>query len=578
MPWVIPTKKAGATFGSTGKFFYTNPQGSEFVEVPLPTGVNATDTRPCEATFNFDAKSRQYYTGGWTDNLVFTEHFGLMRLGIIAPPNPIISGAGAGNSIGVTPSGTGITGNAVCYVRWWDDINQRASPLSGPSPVIALANQGRAWSNLPTNPRDPSVTHIDLFVAMSGDSPRFAVRRDLGTTAVTENIATGALGEAITEDVERFQRCRWNVVWHDRHVLAGDDRHPERLYLSPIEDPENLSFYIRTRRGEKITGIIPFRDQLVVLCSNSSYIVEGYTEDDIKMDILEPKIGGIGHHLVALVDGWAIVPSHRGIYLCTGTSFHLISKHFQHTWKRNLPDPEVAWAVNDISQNTYKLFHGAAGDIDIPEIAADITSAQSVYWCLDYTNLMSETGGGFEQPSLSLDVRTRHDECAAVLNNPGSPVGTLYTGSCDGTVRRDDEDNNDDDGDAFEKKLVIQTRHDFFGNPGGAPDDGNKFPTAWDFMEADNNAYVVTNFAGDEKAWEDEDPADEEVPAGLRTDGLNTLVTKCVHYWEPMNSGRGCTRKYVMLAPDKTVRWSGYGGSRIPGEGDSFGVKEGPVG
>lgn len=550
MCWVATSALAGASFGNTGNWFFLDPDGT-VAEVSLPTGVNGVNAKPSFATFNSDAKSRLYTVGGFTDNLVFTENFNLMRQGIVPPPNPIVNAAGSGNNVGLQASGTGITGTCIGYIRWWDNNNQRRSPLSGPSPTLTLTNQGLAWSNLPTNPRDPSVTHIELWRAMDGNSPRLAVRRDLGTTAVTENIATGSLGQAETEDFSRFPRCRYNVMWHDRQVMAGDDRHPDRLYFSVLTEPEQYAqFYIRTRKGEPIVGLISMRDQLIVLCPTSSYVVEGYTEDDIKMDILEPEIGGISHHGIVQVHGWAIVPTHLGIYLCTGTAFHFISKEFQHTWvseyQENQDAYEASWAVNDVETGVYKLYVGTHS----------LTSGQT-YWTLDYSDLVAEVGGSFAQPALSLDVRARVDESAAILKVPGGRRGALFTGSQDGFIREENIQSADDDGLDF--TVIIETSHYYPEGAGGGEGEGVSYTEAWAHAVSEQDPYTINSYGGGDYANQYlVASATESVDAGEELLVADTLAPKTYHVWFPDHDGRGITRKYTWTSPDE-IEWNGDG-------------------
>lgn len=583
MCWIATTYKPGASFGSVGKFFYTkpNPSSADLVEVALPSGVNVVDDRPCFAFSNVNAKSRLYITNGFTDNLVFTENFELMRQGILPPPNPFVNGVGASNSIGAAAAaGPGVTGSAICYVSWWDDHNKRRSPLSGPSPTFALVNQSRAWTNLPTQPNDPSVTHIELWVSMDGALPRLAVRRDLGTTTCTENIATGALGEAFTDDFGRFPRCRFNVSWHDRQVLGGDDRHPDRLYLSLLEEYERYGgFYLRTRNGERIVGLIALRDHLIVLTPVSSYVVTGYTEDDIKMDMLEPAIGGISHFTNVNAGDYAIVPSKQGWFLCTGSGFHPIGLEFASTWRQEFKKGDslakralgkswekIAWAVNDTSEHVVKLYVGSA---NYPAALAfgeedALTSALNMYWVIDYSNVLPEEGGGFGQAALMFDLRTRADECAAMMAKPGGRMEALYTGSADGIIRQenvgfpylqqqdgDASPNLDDDGDAFQKELIVSLGHyvpDDIG--GGTVDDGYTFQHAWAFADIQQPG-TVKWYPGEETGnLRLAAPFSEAIPdyqagvsARLDTDG-GTLTDRASFNWDPRASGRGISFQF----------------------------------
>lgn len=589
MPHIFVTRLPGGVFGNTGKYFYARPgysAASDIVEVTLPTGVNRVTLRSTGVTFNGEGRSRMYHCGGFTDNLVFTENFALLRQGIPAPPNEIISGAGAGDRIGVTTAaGPGRTGNAIFYVAYWDDIHARRSPLSGPSPTIAMANQSASITNLPTT-APPSVTHFEEWCSMDGNLPRLVTRRQLGATTILENTATLALGEAFVDDFEAFPRCRWNVMWHDRQVMAGDDRYPDRLYLSLLNEPERYGrFFIRTRKGERIVGLVVVRDNLIVLGAKSSYIVTGYTEDDIEMNILEPGLGTINHHaIVVLLNGLAIIPTHLGLYLCTGNSFHFIAKDYQWLWRFEYGQNQGAyedeyWAVDDIESNVYKFCTNVHS-------YNPNGSNETIYWILDYSPMIAEVGGNFAQPNLSFDVRDRKDTGAAVLANPGAKRGILMTGSADGTVRMENiVENHDDDGDGWQKKLIIQTPHYFFGEEGGDPLDAFTYTGFWNFMEAENNAYDLDLFTGDEQAWQHYTPDyHETVPAGKVMQGgfNNRLAAQTVYSCKPMKPGRGITARITVASPRTPsmerptvnalvvdpilgVTWRGIGCARMPG-------------
>lgn len=590
MPWLAGTIDLGTFAGSgvSSKFYYFNP-AADFVEAPLPTRVSAINGLASGAYYNVNSLSRMYMTGLWTDNVVFTENFDLYVQGILAPTNQIVNTGGTGSSVGVVAAGTGITGSAICYIAWWDDRNKRRSPLSGPSPTIALTNQGLSWTNLPTGADAPQgTTHIELFRAMNGNAPRLAVRRDIGTTAVTESIATALLGEAITEDLERFPRCRFNAFWHDRQALAGDDRHPDRIYLSPLNDPENYGgLYLTTRRGERVVGLIGIGDFLVVLCPRSSYVITGYTEDDIKMDVLEPAIGAISHNAIVHADNYALVPSHRGLYVCTGAAMHFVGREFQNTWREEFAENESAyanaWGVNDIESNTYKLWVGPIGIMSPVQIAnggievydgehapVDLWTGNRGYWAFDYTDVLPETGGGYAAPKLSLDLRHRTDVdgnflddfCAKILMLPGGTRGRLYTGSANGYIRVENVVGENDDGDV--KPFVIRTGHNFFNEPGGTPEDGFSFEKAWMYMPT-TTSYDVYAYAGDENTQAANPPVETFTPATeLDADGLE-LEGEAVHVWDVNTSGRGIGFLMVNENPSAETMWHGYGGNRIPG-------------
>lgn len=576
-------------------------------ELALPEEARSTGTRPSWAAVTGADSVRAYGVGGWLDNIAFTEHFQIVRQGIMPIANPIVSGAGAGYSIGLTQSGTGITGTCIGYVAWYDALHNRWSSLSGPSPTITLTNQGRSWTNLPTAPNDDSVTHIGLFVSMNGATPRLAVIRDLGTTSVVENVATGALGLAMIDDFEKFPRGRYNVIYHDRQAMAGDDRHRDRLYFSVLNEYERYAgFFLRTRNGEPIVGLLEMRDYLVVLCPRSSYVVQGFTEDDIRMDSLERNVGSVSHFANVHVHNIAIVWSHIGPYVCTGTSMHFIGQDFQHLWRREFARHqdayEASWAVNDVETNVVKLYVGQVDYVSnlTPWLFGGV--AMNCYWILDYTPVVAEVGGTYGRPNLAFDVRSRADECAAMLARPDGRRSWLLTGSCDGKVRREnisgpaqpaspgtfpfrDYGNADDNLDLFEKRMRIVTAHYFPAGPGGSTSDGRQFPTLWLFRESPDNSGTLRLKCGDEQSIEHFE-ANREITVdsgagttkqtwpygGAPTDPTNIpLAPETVFFCEPWVSGRGITIDYEIILPYAPV-WRGFGFNHMPGETERIGV------
>ncbi len=574
MPAVAITQLAG-TFGGSGKIYEVQPDGSNR-EMTLPTGVNTVNQKPSFAAFNGDGFSRLYICGGHTDNIVMTEHFQVLRQGIMPPTNPIVSGSGTGNSIGVAASsGTGITANSIYYVSWYDNLHQRRSPLSGPSPTLSLANKNVVGTNLPTTCPDASATHIEVWRSDAGLTPRLVCRRSLGATGFTDATPTLSLGEAFDTDFGKFPRCRFNATWHDRQAMAGDDRYPDRLYFSVLNHPEEYSyFYLRTRRGEKIVALCVVRDNLIVFGARSSYVVSGYTEDDIKMDILEPNIGCVTHHGIGMVHGYAFVPTHLGFYCCTGSSMHWISQDFSETWMKAFKSEQAAyeagWCVVDIDTKVYKFYCGspAVSTID------SIMNEKNVQWVLDFSEFRAQSDGNFSQPDLMFDVKTRADSAMAQISVPGGKRAEIWAGGADGVLRVENSDSDrTDDSDTFEKLSIIRLRHEFPNGPGGDEQDGSSFPTLWSFLESEDAAHTINLYVGDERAHLAYAP-DFTItfPAG-QTDILiggigmvyARLVPRCVYEMKPHVQGRGITYEFRQSYGPGTTHWRGWGCTIGPG-------------
>jgi hypothetical protein len=572
MPWIASTQTAGATFGSTGTIYRIFPDAGNR-EMSLPEGVNAVNQRPSFARYNADGVSRLYGVGGWTDNLVVTENYQVFRQSILAPMNTILAGAGSGNAIGVTTGVGLLTGTAIAYVSWWDDIHARRSPLSAGGPSMTLVNHAVVFANLPTTCPDPSVTHIDMWLSLDGNTPRLACRRTLGATGATYAGANLSLGEAFDTEISKFPRGRFNKIWNYRQAVAGDDRYPDRIYFSPIQDPENYSgFYLNTKNGEPIVALAVVRESLIVFGPRSSYVVTGYTENDMTLQFLEPEIGCISHHGIAMIHGLAMVPTHFGFYLCTGSSMHPVSQDFMDTWRAeyaaNRNNYEAGFGVNSIEENCYKFYSGIVNTSTIDSML----DYKYVTWVLDYSNVIGEVGGNYAPPGLMLDVKDREDTVAAELGVPGARRSDLFVGGADGKIRQENSSVDlDDDGDTYGKRMIIRSKHYFPFDAGGSEEDGASYPNLWNYMESETAGYSIELYAGDEKAtkalavdWSQDVPEGEVVLENVTHDEY-TLVPKCVHNVEPGITGRGLTFQINQLSPPADVRWSGFGFTVFPG-------------
>jgi hypothetical protein len=403
VPWGVFTQlQSGDGSGTEAKAYWTRPIAPEllpipvadFLEMPLPSSVVGMKHRISWAKY----EGRDYGVGGWTDNLIWTEHMELVRQGIEAPnvvPNVSLV------------AGPGVTGEIICYLAYFDEKTGERSSLSAPSATLTASNQQVAWASFPA-PLDNRPTHIELWRSVDGTLPRLVMRRQLGVVSVTEGVSE--LGEAFIEEFRRFPRCRFNVIYHERQFMAGDDEHPDTLYLSALNAPERWAgLTLRTRNGERIIGLMVVRDRLVVICPFSRYSVFGYTEDDLEMQISEPQIGGLNHWSVAMVHGNAWIWTQLGLYLSdAASSFYLtndIEAKFTEQYRGHRDAYEDAWAVHDPVRHVIKLY---VGNHD------DVVDGQA-YWVANYDEVVSQVGGQLGQPRWSYDKRGRTDHCAGLL-------------------------------------------------------------------------------------------------------------------------------------------------------------------
>jgi hypothetical protein len=508
--WIATTSDTQGTFGSTGNFWVfgtVNPAES----VTLPERLNMTTQRSSFAKWTRGGKSRTYIAGSATDNLVFTEHMGLYRVGIEAPTNPIVvTATPANNEVGVQAiAGGGLTGNIIVYLRFYDSLNDRRSPLSGPSPIIALAAQGVELENVPNGPDsiDSGVTHVEVWASQDGGLPRFWFRRDVGAPVISGNVTS--LAEAEQDTLDLLPRCKFNKIYHDRSVWAGDDRHPDRLYFSVSEEPELYAgLWISTRQGEPIIGLFVVRDVLIVQCPTIHYVVTGYDENDIEMNVLEPYIGGLGHHTMTSWNDQVVIPGTLDWYLCDGGSMTPLGAGvWDETWRRSIANADYTsntWAMTDLSAGVVKF---CVRDQNVSIYGYPKTSPQEYFstWILDLRG---------DVPDLMFDIHSIDTPAGAQLALPGYTRPQSYIASGDGIVYLENQYDQTDVG-GVEVNYRINTSHQVVVDPIDNSD-CVRFVKTWIVVQNEYNEVTADIYAGNEYAWRGENPSDSlTIPAQL---------------------------------------------------------------
>lgn len=498
--WVATTSNTSGTFGSTGSFFVFGQNSKE--SMTLPERCNMTTQRSSFASWTRGGQSRKYICGSATDNLVFTEHKSLARLGIEAPTQPLVNTATpSGNEVGYQAfAGGGLTGSIIPYIRFYDALNNRRSPLSGPGTAINLVNQGLELEQVPDGPdsADAWVTHVEVWASQDGGLPRFWFRRDIGAPTINSN--STSLGEAEIETISLLPRCKFSVLYHDRHALAGDDRHPDRLYFSVSGEPEQYAgFWISTRQGEPIIGLFVVRDILIVQCPNIHYMVQGYDENDIQMDVLEPYIGGLGHHTMTPWNDKVVIPGTIDWYECDGTSMRpLLVGLADETWRRSIISEDyvsTTWSTTDVASGLVKF---CSRDKPVSIYGYPSTSPQTYFneWVLDLRG---------DAPELMFDIFPFDISAGAQLALPGYYKPQSYVASAVGVIYRENSSIDSDAGLNIEHR--IHTAHQVVVEPIDNSD-CVRFVKAWGVISNEHAPIVMGAYAGNEYAWRQEAPND----------------------------------------------------------------------
>jgi hypothetical protein len=552
----------GLGIGAEGKLWWFPVEASilsDFKNMKLPVGTQGADIRPSWATYNLGGRSRKYGVGAWTNPILVDENLRVLRQGIPAPAIvPTV----------VASAGPGPTGACVGYLRFRDKLGIRIGPLSAPSTLFNLSNQGRTWTLIPTTCVDPSVSHVEGLVSMDGALPRVVWQRELGVTTVVEALATGLLGEAAPDDFTDMPNGIINVIYHNAQWISRNEAYPERIYRSALDEPERYEGLYAQTDGEPIVGAFVSNDILFFGSRSRIYRLTGFTLEDTEREIEKPDIGMVNHHGVALAHGRAIIPSPSQIYLYDGTWHPILTgrtNEWREQYKAHQADYEAAFGIYDPAENIY-LFG---------PVLHDDYNGVYVYWVLDCEQLFPEsnTTGAFDA-LWSVDARSRKDAGMAILTLPGSNQPRRVTGSCDGFLRTENEPlYAGDDGDDFGKTLIIEPAM-VFPDPGGNRMDANTFHKLWYYMSAPNaqsNPPQIEVRCGTEKARE----KDPDLLQGLADflDYFDPQTGNDPQFEEAKSedisilercSGRGLSLKIKVTFPlDVTFR--GYGGTYGPG-------------
>lgn len=510
----IATALSSASFGSLGTFTVWDDAGNKEL-IPLPDTVNTLSKYTDFPSWRRGDFSRTYVLGGHTDNLVFTEHKWLLRIGINAPSAPIVTpGPPIENQVGVVAAaGGGLSGQASVALRFLDSLHFRRSPLGAASPAFTLAGQGATFTNVPGAPvpGDPCVDKIEIYVSIDGGLFRHWATRDIGAPTFTVNETT--TGEAYSEELTMYPKLAFGDMNMDRMFSAGDPRHPERLYVSQVGNPEEYTgLFLSTKNGEPIIGIKNIGGSTIyVQCPNSCYYVQGFNEGDLIMKILKPQIGGFGQSTIALVDDVGMIPTQRGWFRCDGTSMVPIGDgEWVDTWRKSArlrrSSYSNGFSATDYVSGVVRFF---PQDGFSPEIIGYPAGLNNNYWVFSIAGLVPEIGGS-GQADLSFDsYATNGPTCAAMLYDPDSEIGAFYTGDVFGDIVVENQTSNLTE---TTRTFIVHTAHPALG-PVASDDDAFTITDAFIDFLCERHNVTMGVYAGNDFAWQ---AGELNVPFGFK--------------------------------------------------------------
>lgn len=535
----VVTKANGILYSSSLHYY----SGATSKEITLPAGVAVSNIRPSVVTF----RNRTYIVGTYTPGIVITEDLTAHKMGINPPEKiPSISvGAGAIVNIGYLTAVHKENGAVV----------HESNP--GGATTSVTGDVTRSWTGIPSTFQDARVTHVRGYVKIDSGSKRFAWERTVGVTTVSESVATLSLGAVLVETRGVPPKAKFIAMYHERLWYAGDPDNPDRVYYSEVGEPEAVqsTSFIRTKNREAVTGLAVRGDELIAFTYNTTQSIQGYTATDFQSRILSPSIGCISHYGIVNINDRLWFPSQMGIYVYDG-GFTYVTQSNREFWRSEYESNKQAYedgfGVDDriYSCYVYSVEKGSA--------------PKTFKWVGYYVPFEPAVGGTGAQPWWFFDKRDRKDTAAGLLAVDGTARYRRYSGSDDGYVREENiETNVNDDSDTFNKALTITTKHMLMDDPGGDQQEGKTFTRCWSYVEAENNAWILGFFGGDETAI---NQAAANFTDNVAASVVSGKVAKTVHHHPPMEAvrGRGLTLKYTASSPNQMI-WRGFGLVWAPG-------------
>lgn len=554
----IATVRNASTSTTDGKLYFAPGLTGSFANQTLPTNLTGNGIRPSRIIY----KNRWYCAGFFSTPVVVTEGRQSCIAGLPAPQGPPTLAVGTGAA--------GSEGEAIGYLTFVHKFNDRTVHMgnpSAPSQTLTLTGTGRTWTNIPTTCINPRATHVRGYLSVDGAIPKFCWERQLGVSTVTENVLTNQLGEElptkIGEDgapvfdanargippVGPFVEVYNNAAWWTSYDF------PTRVYPSKLFEPESVNTnegdetWLETLDGEPITGLKHWGDLLIVACARSMYAIQGFSNNDYRMFKISNFYGCISNFSMVTLGPNAdlVFASQEGVVMYNGAFREVMEDALRNYWKddyrANPANYEASFAAEDRYGRGYKIL--------IPQ--ADTTSFY-YFGCYDFLNRT----GRYE---WVWDRRNRQDNALGPLISGGNLYGDLYTGSCDGHIRKENVlDNGDDDGDTYGKAMTIAHKHVWYqGSQSGDDAHGGRVTDMDAYLKNQSTAVTLAIFGGDDTAYSAASPQWSIVVPAAAVTTPNTLVARTSAHQTPNTvGGKGFTVRVTATSPVR-VEWRGYG-------------------
>lgn len=532
---------------------------TNFSSLSLPPGIVVNHRRPVAVEF----LGRLYIVGLYSPGVVIGEEADspTWKLGITPPAlAPTITAIAA-------PTGyTGVTGPAIPSSRFLHKRSGKIIAFSPLGPVgdrVDLADQGRRWGNLATS-ADDRATHIQGMLSQNGGRFRVAWEREIGATTVDEAVPTLSLGNPADEEEQAIVSSEICAKYAQRMWYArGKDKF--RVYYSAPNNPEIIDGSLETLDRSPIVGLGPRSDELVLFGARGMQAVRGFTSSDFVVHVVHSSIGSLNHTGIDNIHDQLWFPYLDGVYVYDGGKPILVSEDIKDdVWMPDIKaNPRAfynSWAYHHDESTTYNL------------MTRRTTEPLTICYVGNYHDYYNGTG----DVMWMTDGRNRED----VSGLMSRIVGKRFSLSTDGFVREEDVASNaNDDSDTFNKAMIIRHGVNFFGAPGGDPEEGKTFGPIYTFVESEFTGWTLNVMAGEEGIVQSIRPDNvihwwrEQVAASasseVRTINAvsHTLVfsAKTSHWhWPERVAGQGLMIEIRATAP-RQLTYRGHGGFWRPG-------------
>ncbi len=341
------------------------------------------------------------------------------------------------------------------------------------------------------------VSHVELWVAVNGALPRMSVRVRLGTTTVIESTATLALGVAEVTSFTAMPFGSHAVTYNQRLLIAGVAGHEDTVYLSLIGLPERYSgLSFKTEYGEPIVGMFRHRKYVVLLCPDSSYVLQGVADEDFVLDGLEEDIGGFGPFVAA--EGIAYVAGRKGILAFNGAFHQAIPTRRTEWTEKHRANPAMFengfFAINPNDGTVQFFLNQRLGT----------TLDTACVWVGQYEGVGPSGAGSLLAPEWFADHQTPISgggivTCAVYLSPAGARSGAFFFGTSTGIVYEEVTDNTQPYTGAVAR--VVSRWDMFIPDPGGDVAEGRELIRPWSYVMSEQSAWELRIWPGEEFCW-----------------------------------------------------------------------------